>query len=88
MKISNRKENKIQPSIYHLLYSLARTGESSGEHIRTMAGIMPGQWLWIHQDRRLHESLFSTRWKIRKLLGTIIKGGIDEDGKRKPNENT
>ena len=41
----------------------------------------------MHQDRRLHvkpfwrgyyqaKSLFSTRWKIRKLLGTIIKSGI------------
>ena len=32
-----------QDSAKHLLYSLARTGESSGEHIlRTMAGILSG----------------------------------------------
>ena len=31
-----------QDSAKHLLYSLARTGESSGEHIlRTMDGILP-----------------------------------------------
>ena len=43
----------------HLLYSLARTGESSGEQIlRTMARIMSGTWLWMHQDCRLHKKPF------------------------------
>ena len=42
IKISNKKENKIRPSI-HCMYSLARTGESSEERIlRTMAGILLG----------------------------------------------
>ena len=37
------EEEGKQDSAKHLLYSLARTGESSGEHIlRTMAGILTG----------------------------------------------
>ena len=84
MKISNRKEKNI--SAKHLLYSLAITEESSGEQIlRTKAGILLGfGCIKIVDCTRNHfsgdilraKSLFSMRWKIGKLLGTIAKGGI------------
>ena len=54
----SQQEGK-QNSAKHLLHSLARTGESSGEHIlRTMAGILLDQWLWMYQDCRLHKKPF------------------------------
>ena len=65
-----------QDSAKYLLYILVRTGESSGEHIlKTMAGILLGP-MALEQPFWRRYSLFSTRWKIGKLLGTIIKGGI------------
>ena len=73
-----------QDSAKHLLYSLARTGENSGEHIlRTMAGIL---LLWMHQDCRFHEMVpvllivdfvsVQYEMEIGKLFGTIINGEI------------
>ena len=48
-----------QNSAKHLLYSSVRTGDSSGKHIlRTTAGILSGQWIWMLQDRRLHKKPF------------------------------
>ena len=45
-----------QDSAKHLLYGLARTGESPGEHIlRTIYGILSGP---VHQDHRLHKKPF------------------------------
>ena len=87
MKIYNRKENKIWPNIYSIAkqeQEKALENTSSGQWLE----FCRGKWLWMHQDRRLHEkpfwwwyilrakSLFITRWRIGKLLGTIVKGGI------------
>ena len=78
MKISNRKEKKIRPSIY----CIAQQGQE-----KALENIPQGQWLefcrsqwlWMHQDRRLHfgGDILRTKSVQDKLLGTIIEGGIE-----------
>ena len=68
MKISNRKANKIQ-----LKDSGWNSVGGSGFGCIKIVDSMRNHFV---SDILRAKSLFSTRWKIGKLLGTIIKGGI------------